>query len=145
MNECLFCRIAKGREKSWIVYQDRFVIALLNPYPLTKGHTLIIPTHHYESIFDIPSPLLNRIMSLSKRLSEKYERTLKIQGVAIEVLNHNRKSKAFKHFHLHLIPRYDKSSKRDPANVKPGAKLPRVTDRTLNSILSLVKGLQNNG
>lgn len=114
-------------------------MALLDPCPTTKGHTLIIPIRHYESMFDIPEELLSRIISLSKELSLSYERSLKIQGVSIEVLNHRQKKLGFRHFHLHLIPRYDKDDPRDPANVRPSQTFPRESDGNLDATLSQIK------
>ena len=114
-------------------------MAFLDPYPMTRGHTLIIPVRHYESMFDIPDPLLRKVVSLSRRLCIAYEQTLKIQGVSIEVLNHRLKTPAHRHFHLHVIPRYDKDDERDHANVKPGQTFPRETERNLNRTLSRVK------
>lgn len=136
---CLFCGIVSGREQSWAVYRDPSVMALLDRHPITRGHTLIIPIHHYESIFDIPDPLLRQIVSLSKKLCSAYERALRIQGVSIELMNHRQKTPGLRHFHLHLIPRYDKNAKNDPSNVKPSKKFPKESDERLDRTLSLIR------
>jgi histidine triad (HIT) family protein len=136
---CLFCDIVSGKERSWVVYRDAQLMALLDPYPITRGHTLVIPIRHYESMFDIPDPLLRKIVSLSRRLCIAYEQTLKIQGVSIEVLNHRLKTPRHRHFHLHVIPRYDKDDKRDPANVKPSQTFPRESELNLNRTLAKVR------
>ena len=138
-NDCLFCGVASGKEKSWIVYRDRSTMAILNPFPFTRGHTLVIPAKHYESMFDIPKPQLSRITSLAKRLCISYEKSLSIQGICIEVLNHKLKSPKFRHFHLHVIPRYDPEDKRDPGNVKPRQMFPRERDRNLDRTLDKIK------
>ena len=114
-------------------------MALLDPYPLTRGHTLIIPIRHYESMFDIPYPLLRRIISLAKKLCIAYECVLKIQGVSIDVLNHRLKTPAYRHFHLAVVPRYDMNDKRDPANVKPSQKFPREPEANLERTLSMIR------
>jgi histidine triad (HIT) family protein len=114
-------------------------MALLDPYPLTRGHTLIIPIRHYESMFDIPDPLLRRVISLSRKLCKTYEQSLNIQGVSIEVLNHRLKTPAYRHFHLHVIPRYNKDDERDPANVKPSQTFPRESERNLDATLSRIR------
>jgi len=135
----LFCNIVARREKSWVVYRDTQVMALLDRYPLTTGHTLIVPIRHYESMFDIPYPLLRRVISLAKRLCITYERALKIQGVSIDVLNHRLKTPAYRHFHLAVVPRYDINDKRDPANVKPSQTFPRESDANLDRILAIIR------
>jgi histidine triad (HIT) family protein len=136
---CIFCRVVSNKERSWVIYRDSQVMALLDPYPMTRGHTLIIPIRHYESMFDIPESVFGRIISLSKKLSLSYEKTLDIQGVGIEVLNHRRKNPAFRHFHLHVIPRYDKNDPRDPANVKPSQAFPRESDGNLDGTLATIR------
>jgi len=55
---------------------------------------------------------------------------------AFEVLNHRYKRSKFSHFHIHVIPRYDISDKRDSANVKPSQTWPREPDSGLNKVLS---------
>jgi histidine triad (HIT) family protein len=114
-------------------------MALLDRYPLTTGHTLIVPIRHYESMFDIPYPLLRRVISLAKRLCITYERALKIQGVSIDVLNHRLKTPPYRHFHLAVVPRYDMNDKRDPANVKPSQTFPRESDAKLDRILAVIR------
>jgi len=89
-------------------------------------------------MFDIPDPLLRHIISLSKKLCEKYEQTLEMQGVSIDVLNYKDKTSKYRHFHLHVIPRYDKNNARDPANVKPSQAFPRESDANLGATLSKV-------
>ena len=136
VESCLFCRIALGKEKAWVVYRDSHVMAFLDRFPMTKGHTLVIPIRHYESMFDIPYQILMKIASLSKRLCKNYERTLRIQGVSIGVLNHKKNKSYHRHFHLHVIPRYNKNDERDPANVKPIQTFPEESDENLDRTLA---------
>ena len=138
-NTCVFCDIISGKERSWTVYRDRHIMALLDVFPVTRGHTLIIPIRHYESMWDIPQNTLDRITALAKKLCKSYEKTLGMQGVSIEVLNHKQKNQAYRHFHLHVIPRYDKNHPRDPANVKPSQRFPRESGENLNRTLRILK------
>jgi len=116
-------------------------MAILNPLPYTRGHTLVIPIRHYESMFDIPQTLLNRITVLAKTLCLSYERSLGIKGVLIEIVNHKLKNPKYRHFHLHVIPRYNMNAKRDPANIKPKQTFPRETNRNLDKILQRIKSV----
>jgi histidine triad (HIT) family protein len=136
---CTFCKIIRWEERAWVVYKDNQTMALLDRYPVTKGHTLIIPVRHYDGIFDIPGELLNQIVSLSKKLSLSYEKSLRIQGVSIELLDHRQKKPEFRHFHLHVVPRYDKDDPRDPANVKPSQRFPKESDENLDVMLSRIR------
>jgi len=53
-------------------------------------------------------------------------------------MNHKAKNPAYKHF-LHIIPRYDKNAKNDPANVKPGKIRPRESEENLDKTLREIK------
>jgi histidine triad (HIT) family protein len=117
--ECLFCRIVAGKEKSWTVYEDELVQALLNIVPMTVGHTMIIPKEHYENIVDMPEETLTRIFTVAQKLARKYETNLKMQGLCLHSQGHVDKDIKFRHYHLHIIPRYDKNDPRDPGKMWP--------------------------
>ena len=59
------------------------------------------------------------------------------------MMNHRLKSTQNKHFHLHVIPRYDKNARNDPARVKPNKRFPKESGerlyRTLKRIMSEMK------
>ena len=50
MEDCIFC---KEFDKDRIIYQDSTWIAILDNYPVSKGHTLLIPKRHCETYFDL--------------------------------------------------------------------------------------------
>ena len=51
--DCIFCKIAKKEIPAKIVTETENSIAFLDVFPLSRGHTLIIPKHHYEKVQDI--------------------------------------------------------------------------------------------
>lgn len=51
---CIFCKIIKGEIPSHKVYEDADFLAFLDIDPLSPGHTLIIPKHHYRWVWDVP-------------------------------------------------------------------------------------------
>ena len=130
-NDCLFCRIASGKSKSWSVYEDDSVRAFLNIFPLARGHTLIVPKKHYESVSEIPVQTLRHMISIAKKLTIYYERTLDARGICLHSQDHKDKTK-FRHFHLHVIPRYDLNDKYDFSRIWP-KNVPRAKSRDLTS------------
>jgi histidine triad (HIT) family protein len=50
MKECIFCKIVKGEDRAYKIYEDDDVVAFLDIAPISFGHTLIIPKDHYENI-----------------------------------------------------------------------------------------------
>jgi histidine triad (HIT) family protein len=54
MNECVFCRIASGKDRSEIIYEDDQVIGLMDIRPIRPGHVQIIPREHFAYFEDLP-------------------------------------------------------------------------------------------
>ena len=57
--DCIFCRIANGEIPTKIITETNHSIAFLDAFPLTKGHTLVIPKKHHEKIQNMSSTLLS--------------------------------------------------------------------------------------
>ena len=51
--DCIFCKIAKKEIPSKIITETKNSIAFLDTFPLSRGHTLVIPKKHYERITDM--------------------------------------------------------------------------------------------
>lgn len=98
--ECFFCRLIAGKEKSWIVYEDEKHVGFLTPFPNTAGFTVLATREHIPSyVMDMkPERLAEFVASaqkLAKILNDKLgtKRTgLVAEGMGID------------HAHLKLIP-----------------------------------------
>jgi len=134
-NNCLFCRITSGESKSWTVFEDGSVKAFLNIYPLTRGHTLIVPKKHYEGVSEIPDQTLRHMISIAKKLTRNYERNLNAQGVCLHSQDHKYKTIKFRHYHLHVIPRYNQNDRYDFSRIWP-KNVPKAKSADLNGVLS---------
>jgi histidine triad (HIT) family protein len=53
MEDCIFCKIANGKIKTEIVYEDKNVVIFPDMLPKAKVHLLAIPKKHYKDITDI--------------------------------------------------------------------------------------------
>lgn len=105
MRDCLFCKIVKGEVSSYTLYEDDLVRVFLDVYPNSVGHTLIIPRDHYLDLDDIPMDVLNHIMETAKRFKTILED--KLNPNSIVLIQNNGDEQKIKHFHLHLIPKYE--------------------------------------
>ena len=52
MEKTIFEKIIDGEIPSYKVYEDEYVYSFLDVFPITKGHTLVIPKKHSRNIFD---------------------------------------------------------------------------------------------
>ena len=104
--DCIFCKIVNNEADSFKIYEDDKVLAFLDINPTSVGHTLIIPKYHYENVFDIPKEILEKIVSVTKMLAEKYKEKLSATGVNILHASGKDAQQSVFHFHMHLVPRY---------------------------------------
>ena len=104
--KCIFCEIVAGRAASYTVYEDEHVRAFLDRYPVSRGHTLIVPREHYENIYDIPEQELEHITAAAKRLALLYRTRLGAEAANLLQSSGRTAQQEVFHFHMHLIPRY---------------------------------------
>jgi len=102
MNACPFCHINDNQ----IIFQDDFVMSIRDGYPLSVGHTLIIPKRHIASLFDATDEeqmaLLHALRTLKIDLTQQYAP----DGYNIGINDGLAAGQTVMHLHIHLIPRY---------------------------------------
>ena len=107
MEKCPFCDIEKLIDEDRIIYQDSTWIAILDNYPVSKGHTLLIPKRHCETYFDLNFIELESVgvtIGVIKRLLDtKY----KPDGYNIGINCGETAGQTVMHCHIHIIPRYN--------------------------------------
>lgn len=105
MDDCIFCQIAAGKAKSWKVYENESVYAFLDIRPVNEYHTLVIPKHHHENIFDLPENELKEVMAVIKKLVTLFNSKLGIQNVQIINSSGSEAQQDVFHVHFHIVPR----------------------------------------
>lgn len=103
---CIFCKIANKEIESKVLYQDDFVIAIMDINPQTIGHTLIITKEHYSDYTEVPAEVLGHINRIAKRLGDALMEKLEATGMTMSV-NYG-SAQEVKHYHMHLLPRGSK-------------------------------------
>ena len=106
---CVFCQIADGRIPSIRIYEDKEFIAFMDIAPQSEGHFLIVPRAHYETLADVPDKLLAKVLPLAKKLSDAAMTGLGVEGFNLLQNNGEVAGQAVPHWHMHVIPRRDKS------------------------------------
>lgn len=104
MKDCLFCNIIKGEQASYTLYEDDDLKVIMDAFPNSPGHTLIIPKEHYKDLDDIDIELLTKILKKAKDIKKLLE--TKLNPESIILVQNNGEAEKIKHFHLHLIPAY---------------------------------------
>lgn len=100
--ECLFCNMDKKR----IIAESNLAYAIMDKFPVSSGHTLIIPKRHFPDYFNITQPESNSIYTLLLGIKNKLQNNDQtITGFNIGVNSGPDAGQTIFHTHIHLIPR----------------------------------------
>ena len=101
--DCIFCKIVNGEIKSRLIMESKNSIAFLDAFPVTKGHTLVIPKTHYGKIQDMTQ---DDSADLFRVVYEVVPKIDKITGSTLLAIHNGKESgQEIPHVHVHLIPR----------------------------------------
>lgn len=100
--DCLFCKIARKEVPSKILYEDDELMVILDAYPSTDGHTLVIPKKHYEDVYELTDDIQVKLMATGKKWANVLMQ--KLNKDALTFLFNYGEAQAIKHVHLHLLP-----------------------------------------
>lgn len=104
--ECAFCKIIRSEEQSYIIFEDDISLAFLDIRPLFPGHCLLVPKKHYETLIDLPVPLVGPFFENVQLLARAIEKGLQADGTFVAI--NNRVSQSVPHLHVHIVPRHKK-------------------------------------
>lgn len=103
----IFCRIVDGEIPCYKLYEDTDVLAFLDISQVTKGHALVIPKKHYDNFLAVPHELMHKVMDVAQRIGQVDIAMLGAKGVNILTNCYEAAGQTVKHFHVHVIPRYE--------------------------------------
>ena len=103
MAGCVFCAIVAGETAADLVLEDDDFVGFLDARPVFKGHTLLVPRDHVDTLPDLPAALRDPFLALAQRLATAMKEGLDAQGSFVAV--NNTVSQSVPHLHLHVVPR----------------------------------------
>lgn len=107
MENCLFCKIIKGEIPSSKIYEDKNTFAFLDISPVNKGHALIIPKMHSETILDMDDEDAANLIKTIKKISKAVMTSTNADGFNIMMNNYKASGQIIPHAHFHIIPRFE--------------------------------------
>ena len=107
LDNCIFCKIANGEIPSSTVYEDDDFRAILDLGPAAKGHTLILPKEHADDVTELDENLGAKVIPLAAKLGRAMKAGLGCAGFNLVQNNGEAAGQTVKHFHVHVIPRYE--------------------------------------
>lgn len=105
---CVFCMIANKEIPAKIIHEDDKFMAFLDLSQATKGHTLVIPKKHFDNVLECSEEYSSCILPFCQKVSKLLVEKLHADGINILSNCKEAAGQTVMHFHIHLIPRYEK-------------------------------------
>jgi histidine triad (HIT) family protein len=100
MEDCIFCKIAKGEIKSKFLYEDDDVMAFRDIHPVKPIHFLIVPKQHIEDFLALEDPMLKeKLLTVVQTLAESAD--LDDKGYRVSINGGG--AQDIDHLHIHLM------------------------------------------
>ena len=133
--DCIFCKISKKEIQSKIITETNKSIAFLDVFPLSRGHTLVIPKCHYEKVQDMTdmdnTDLFNTVHNVISKVD-------KLTGATLLAIHNGKDSgQEIPHVHVHLIPRQS-SDQAGPVHSMFKDR-PKLSDEELDELCAKIK------
>ena len=111
---CVFCNISENPafdEEHHVLYRDEYCFMVMNRYPYTPGHFMIIPHHHTDALESLESETWLHMTALAQRGVRMLKESLGAHGVNIGMnLGKAGGAGIAEHIHLHLVPRWERDT-----------------------------------
>ena len=108
--DCLFCAIVAGDRPAHHVLDEDDVVGFLDTRPVFKGHVLVVPRRHYETLGDLPGELIAPLFEAVQRVSRAVVDAYDAHGSFVAA--NNVVSQSVPHLHVHVVPRRRKDGLR---------------------------------
>ena len=110
MATCPFCAVVDGDQPAGVVLDDEIAVAFLDHRPVFKGHVLVVPRVHVETLTDLPVDAVGPFFERVQRVAEAVQGGLEVDGTFVAM--NNIVSQSVPHLHVHVVPRRRKDGLR---------------------------------
>jgi len=111
---CVFCHIVKtldDDENLGVLYRDEKFFIVMNRYPYTPGHFMIIPNHHTPNLEDLDGEVFAKMSNFAQKGVKLLKDVIDARGVNIGMnLGVAGGAGIAEHIHMHLVPRWDRDT-----------------------------------
>jgi len=99
----VICQIVSGELDAAVAARNDQVIAFLDHRPVFKGHVLVAPIRHIETLLSLPDELMVPLLTMTQRIAGAIGSALGAQGTFVAI--NNVVSQSIPHLHVHVVPR----------------------------------------
>lgn len=109
IKECVFCHIAKNLndEKYQVLFKDEFSYVVMNKFPYSPGHIMVIPFFHTSNLEDLEEEVWQNLSKRIKQAVKLLKEVMPCEGVNMGMnLGKAAGAGIEQHIHYHLVPRW---------------------------------------
>jgi histidine triad (HIT) family protein len=103
----IFAKILRGELPCHKVYEDETALVMMDIFPQSKGHTLVIPKAASRNLLDADPAALSALMPLVQRVANAVKAATNADGVRLGQFNEASAGQTVFHLHFHIIPAYE--------------------------------------
>lgn len=102
----IFAKILSGAIPSHKVYEDGDVLAIMDVFPQSRGHTLVIPRASSRNLLDADPGVLATVIPKVQKIARAVAAATKADGFRLVQFNEEAAGQTVFHLHFHIIPAY---------------------------------------
>ncbi|NMA98090.1 MAG: HIT family protein [Phyllobacteriaceae bacterium] len=103
----IFGKILRGELPCHKVYEDDTALVMMDLFPQSKGHTLIVPKAGSRNLLDADPAVLSAVIPLIQRVANAVKSATNADGIRIAQFNEAPAGQTVFHLHFHVIPAYE--------------------------------------
>ncbi len=106
---CIFCEKPKAGDDAahYIVHRSQHCFVILNAFPYTNGHVMVVPYEHIDELRKLPVEVAHDVMAVSQRMENVLRELYRPEGINLG-MNIGKAAGAgiAGHIHMHVLPRW---------------------------------------
>ena len=104
---CIFCEMAAHDEHSLLVHRARHNYVVLNRYPYSSGHLMVVPYAHVSTLEQTPTEALSELILLTRRAEVNLRSAYRCAGLNMGFnIGESAGAGVAQHLHFHVVPRW---------------------------------------
>jgi ATP adenylyltransferase len=116
---CLFCQVLQPQKgeseaesgaadaKNMVVHRGRHCFVILNTFPYTSGHVMVVPYQHVDQLLKLPAPAAQEMMELTQKMEGILRELYRPDGLNLGMnLGKAAGAGVAGHIHMHVLPRW---------------------------------------
>lgn len=124
-DQCIFCQLIDNPDQLMLVGETDNFYAWLDINPRAKGHTMVVPKEHIESVMEFDPGMYQEAMKLTREVVEKAEKGLDADGASITINIDEAGGQMMPHAYIQVWPRFQED---ENAGTPTGAIFPQRED-----------------